>query len=315
MLAPKAQYSLTDAKRYFKEHLSVGEYYSEGQQVLGRWYGKGAEALGLSGVTQSEQFLRLCENQHPQTGERLTLRQKTTRTEIGADGVEREHANRRVFYDFTFSPPKSVSVAAFVGNDQRIIEAHEQAVMTALEQLQIFAATRVRKQGQCSDRTTGDIVAAVFRHDTSRALDPHLHSHCIVIAQCHTGCRRRPLESWRCKTMTCSWRKASVKNMSILPRAGPVELVGIRVSRSRTKPRGDFEIKGVSPELIEKFSKRHREIDRKTTVESAGPPAGRRPGGNLGGDSGEHRAQGTPDRKSERHGAVLALQAIVGWGR
>ncbi len=49
-----------------------------------------------------------------------------------------------------------------------------------MRQLQTFAATRVRKNDQCTDRTTGNIVAAMFRHDTSRALDPHLHSHCIV---------------------------------------------------------------------------------------------------------------------------------------
>ena len=180
MLAPKAQYSLGDAKKYFKEHLSVGDYYAEGQSAAGHWVGKGADDLGLHGITTADQFERLCDNLHPQTGERLTLRQKTTRTEMAADGKEREAANRRVFYDFTFSPPKSVSIAALVGNDARIVEAHEQAVTAALYQLQNFAATRVRKDGQCTDRNTGNLVAAVFRHDTSRALDPHLHSHAII---------------------------------------------------------------------------------------------------------------------------------------
>jgi conjugative relaxase-like TrwC/TraI family protein len=180
MLAAKAQYSLGDAKRYFKEHLCVGDYYTQGQQVLGQWFGKGAEALGLAGVTRSDEFLRLCENLHPHTGERLTLRQNTTRKEIGANGQEQESANRRVFYDFTISPPKSVSIAAFVRNDSRIVEAHEQAVRAALNQLQTFASSRVRKNGQCTDRTTGNLLAAVFGHETSRALDPHLHTHCIV---------------------------------------------------------------------------------------------------------------------------------------
>jgi hypothetical protein len=112
MLSAKAQYSLRNAKEYFEEHLRVGDYYSEGQRVLGEWYGQGVEMLGLSGVPQGEKFVRLCENLHPQTGERLTLRQKTTRRETGQDGEEHENANRRVFYDFTFSPPKSVSIAA-----------------------------------------------------------------------------------------------------------------------------------------------------------------------------------------------------------
>src|SRR6185503_20793873 len=139
MLAAKAQFSLNDARRYFKEHLSVGDYYTEGQQVLGQWFGTGAEELGLTGATRMDEFVRLCENLHPQTGEKLTLRQKTTRIEIGADGKKHEIANRRVFYDFTFSPAKSVSIAALAGDDHRIVEAHEQAVTTALHQLQSFA--------------------------------------------------------------------------------------------------------------------------------------------------------------------------------
>ena len=123
MLAPKAQYNLGDAKKYFKEHLVVGDYYAEGQTVPGQWFGQGAAELGLNGITTADEFTRLCDNLHPQTGERLTLRQKTTRTEMGANGKERETANRRVFYDFTFSPPKSVSIAALVGDDARIVEA------------------------------------------------------------------------------------------------------------------------------------------------------------------------------------------------
>src|ERR1700729_2509240 len=107
MLAPKAQYSLKDAKRYFKEHLGVGDYYAEGQTVSGQWLGKGAADLGLRGVTTAEQFERLCENKNPQTGQKLTLRQNATRIETGKNGVAHETANRRVFYDFTFSPPKS----------------------------------------------------------------------------------------------------------------------------------------------------------------------------------------------------------------
>src|SRR5208283_9428 len=143
MLTTKAQYRLGDAKEYFEEHLCVGDYYTEGQQVLGQWCGQGAEQLGLSGVTGREEFARLCENLHPQTGERLTLRQKTTRREIGEDGQERQTFNRRVYYDFTFSPPKSVSIAALAAGDTRIVRAHEQAVAAALQQLQSFAATRV----------------------------------------------------------------------------------------------------------------------------------------------------------------------------
>ena len=102
MVTAKTQYSLTNAKNYFTEHLCVGDYYEEGQRVAGQWFGLGAERRGLAGKVQAEDFLRLCENQHPSTGETLTQRLKGTRTEHGQVA-----ANRRIFYDFTFSPPKA----------------------------------------------------------------------------------------------------------------------------------------------------------------------------------------------------------------
>ncbi|HUJ11140.1 MAG TPA: MobF family relaxase [Verrucomicrobiae bacterium] len=258
MLPAKAQYSLQDAKKYFQEHLSAGDYYSENQAVAGQWIGKGAKALGLSGATHQAEFVRLCENLHPQTGQRLTLRQKTVRREVGADGTEHQSANRRVFYDFTFSPAKSVSIAALVGQDSRIVEAHEQAVAVALGQLETFAATRVRKKGQCTSRTTSNIVAAVFRHETSRALDPHLHTHCILFNATHD-----PVES--------QWK--ALENHEMLVAIKFIEgLYYHELARSLrrfgyeidNKPRGDFEIRGIAPALIEKFSKRHQEIDQKT---------------------------------------------------
>jgi conjugative relaxase-like TrwC/TraI family protein len=258
MLATKAQYRLANAKEYFKEHLSVGDYYAEGQQVLGQWYGEGAETLGLSGVTHQDEFVRLCENLHPQTGQRLTVRQKTTRIDIGPDGKPRQSTNRRVFYDFTFSPAKSVSIAALVGQDQRIVEAHEQAVTAALNQLQAFASTRVRKSGQCTDRTTGNIVAAVFRHDTSRALDPHLHTHCIVFNATFDPVERR----WKAlQNHDMLFAHKFVENVYYHELARTLRQCGYGIENRR---RGDFEIKGISPALVEKYSKRHQEIDRKT---------------------------------------------------
>jgi conjugative relaxase-like TrwC/TraI family protein len=258
VLAPKAQYSVGDAKRYFREHLCVGDYYTEGERVPGHWFGKGARDLGLSGATTEETFVRLCDNLHPQTGEQLTLRQKTTRAEIDENGIERQVANRRVFYDFTFSPPKSVSIAALAGDDKRIVNAHEQAIATALHQLEIFAATRVRKRGQCADRTTGNFVAAVFRHDTSRALDPHLHSHCVVF-----NATFDPVEKqWKAlQNHDMLAAQKFIENVYYHELARELVKFGYQIEN---KPRGDFEIKGVSPELIERFSKRHRQIDEAT---------------------------------------------------
>src|SRR5208283_3167148 len=130
-------YNLKNAREYFENQLCVGDYYDEGQRVSGEWLGAAAERLGLSGKVRMDDFVRLCENQHPATGETLTQRLNTTRSEEG-----KKAANRRIFFDFTFSPPKSVSLAGFLGEDERIFKAHDRAARVALKNFEDFAATR-----------------------------------------------------------------------------------------------------------------------------------------------------------------------------
>jgi hypothetical protein len=154
ILTAKIQYNLTNAREYFEEHLRVGDYFDEGQRVAGQWVGVAAEDLGLSGKVRADAFLRLCENQHPATDETLTQRLNTVRMNDG-----KEAANRRVFYDFIFSPPKSVSVVPLAVADERIIEAHRQAVRSAIRELESYAATRVRCGGGHGDRSIGNVVA------------------------------------------------------------------------------------------------------------------------------------------------------------
>jgi len=69
VVTAKTQYNLKNAREYFEEHLCVGDYYNEGERVAGEWIGLGAERLGLSGKVRGDDFLRLCENQNPATGE------------------------------------------------------------------------------------------------------------------------------------------------------------------------------------------------------------------------------------------------------
>jgi conjugative relaxase-like TrwC/TraI family protein len=258
MLTMKPQCNLADAKKYFEEHLCVGDYYVEGRSISGQWFGKGAEDLGLTGTTRTEDFLRLCDNLHPQTGERLTQRMKTTRVVVDEDGKSHKTANRRVFFDFTLSPPKSVSIAALVSDDQRIVQAHDGATQIALRQLEFYAATRVRKKGQTSYRTTGNLVGAVFRHDTSRALDPHLHSHCILFNATKDSVENcwKALEPYEMLVA-----KKFVENLYYHELVRALNRFGYCV---QNKSRGDFDIEGVSPELIKRFSTRHEEIDQKT---------------------------------------------------
>jgi conjugative relaxase-like TrwC/TraI family protein len=258
MLTMKAQYSLGNAESYFREHLGVGDYYMKGQTVSGQWIGDGARELGLSGVTTEKEFLNLCNNLHPRTDQQLTPRLNSKRVSVDKDGNVHESANRRVFYDFTLSPPKSVSIAALVGNDQRIIESHDESVQVAMRELQIYAATRVRKQNQYAHRVTGNVVGAVFRHDTSRALDPHLHSHCILFNATRDTVEDRWKALEACEMVTA---QKFVRNVYYHELVRSLQKFGYGIENN---PRGDFEIAAVSKELIDRFSKRHRQIDEKT---------------------------------------------------
>ena len=258
MLSPKTQYNLKNAQEYFEEHLCAGDYYSEGEGIRGQWLGKGAESLGLRGDVGRDEFLALCENQHPKTGKLLTQRRKVSRRDVDESGDERNVANRRVFYDFTLSPPKVVSIAALVGGDERIVEAHARAVSVAMREMEQFASARVRRGGNHSDRQTGNVVAAIFRHDTSRALDPHLHSHCIVFNATQDAVEGR----WKAlQNYEMLRAQKYVENVYYHELARALIGVGYAIENHR---RGDFEIKGVSKALREKFSKRHAEIDEKT---------------------------------------------------
>jgi len=163
--------------------------------------------------------------------------------------------NRRVFYDFTISPPKSVSLAAFLGSDERIFAAHEHAVRSALREFEAFAATRVRVRGEQSDRLTGNFVAALFTHETSRALDPHLHTHCIVFNATHDPVENR----WKAlQNHELLRARKFARNVYYHELARELQTFGYRI---RNQARGDFQIDGVPEELCERFSKRHAQID------------------------------------------------------
>ena len=251
MVTAKTQYNLKNAREYFVEHLCVGDYYDEGQRVSGEWLGLGSERLGLAGKVRADDFLRLCENQHPATGETLTQRLNTTRTKGGKDV-----ANRRIFYDFTFSPPKSVSLAGFLGEDARVIEAHARAATLALREFEAFASTRIRVGGVQHDRRTGNFAAALFTHDTSRALDPHLHTHCIVFNATFDSVENRWTALQNYELLRA---RKFAENVYYHELARELRGFGYRI---RNLPRGDFQIEEIPTELCERFSKRDAEIDK-----------------------------------------------------
>ncbi|MEZ5415453.1 MAG: relaxase domain-containing protein [Opitutaceae bacterium] len=118
------------AVEYFREHMKVGDYLTQEGRVDMVWVGRGAARLGLSGVCQIEEFERLCRGLHPETGDRLMVRNKGS--------------SRRVCYFGQVSPPKDVSLLYLVGGDQRIAQWWDAAVRETLAEIEAATATRVR---------------------------------------------------------------------------------------------------------------------------------------------------------------------------
>ena len=172
---------------YAQRHLQQSDYYDQKRTVEGQWHGRGAELLGLSGKVTSEDFESLRQGLDPSTGEFLRQRQGSDR--ISADGAEQSKA--RSLYDMTFSAPKSVSVMAIVGGDERLIAAHGNAVRETLQEAEKYAATRVRMAGLNENRATGNWVVAAYTHDTSRELDPQLHTHAVAANLTYDGTEGR----------------------------------------------------------------------------------------------------------------------------
>ena len=154
-------------KSFYHNHLSCNDYYSEGEKVVGRWFGNLIYDFNLwNAEVEAETFSLFQKNINPHTMEKLTQR--------NASGGPR-------FFDFQVAAPKSVSVMSLF--DNRLLRAHGKAVLVAMRELETLAAVRLRKGDQVRTNNyeiTGNIIYASFRHDTSRALDPQLHTHNVV---------------------------------------------------------------------------------------------------------------------------------------
>jgi conjugative relaxase-like TrwC/TraI family protein len=241
MFTAVAHKSLADAESYFDEHLAQNDYYAAREIRPGQWIGAGAERLGLKNAVTRQQFCALCENQNPNDGDRLTQRQL-------------KEDKRRVFYDFTCSAPKSVSVLAVTLDDQRLVEAHEESACVAFRELETFAATRVRKQGNQKNRTTANLVAAAFQHNSSRALDPQLHTHFTVFNATFDE-RERGWKALQNGAMFEAIRYGTAVYRNELARR-------LREMGYRTLPaKHGFQIEGVSEAILKRFSKRAQQRD------------------------------------------------------
>lgn len=182
MLTISKPLSSGQAQSYHREEFANAKdnYYTEGDRVSGQWHGQLAAKWGLQGEVDAAQFGRLADGQHPISGEQL-VRFRLPHQHTNAQGEKIKTMEHRAGWDATFSAPKSVSLTALVGGDERVRQAHREAVDVALNELEKYVQARIG--GNRPAETTGQWVAAKFEHDSSRPVGgyaaPQLHTHVV----------------------------------------------------------------------------------------------------------------------------------------
>jgi conjugative relaxase-like TrwC/TraI family protein len=242
-------------------------YWSRDQQGHSEWQGKLAEQWGLLGPVGNEHFARLTEGQHPHTEAQL-VRHQASKTYEGKFGKEVTSVEHRAGWDATFSAPKSVSLTALVGRDERVREAHRESVRVALSELEKYTQARIGNIH--APETTGKFVAATFEHDTARPVDgyaaPQLHTHAVIfnVTERDNG-QTRALQP---QELFASQRYATSVYRSELS----MRLQGLGYELERGK-HGQPEIKGYTKEYLEASSPRREQIKdhlREMGIDGAG---------------------------------------------
>lgn len=241
MLSVAAVRSASGAANYFAKD----DYYTvEGSSEISLWAGEGSETLGLFGEVSKDAFEGILNGVLP-SGEQVAQ-------------VE----NRRAGYDLTFSMPKSASVMAYVAGDKRVLAANMAAVQKTMAWVEKnLAEGRRDVEGRKVPVQTGNLVYALFQHDTSRALDPQGHIHAVI-----ANLTRMPDGKWQALHADKLWSHNSIIGSvyHAFLRSG-LEQIGYQLDMKGKH--GTFEISGVPKPVIEEYSQRRGEIlDRATQL-------------------------------------------------
>ncbi len=225
------------AATYFEKD----NYYAGGSEGPSAWFGAGAGAAGLYGEVGRGEF------------ERLLRGEIDADTELGTyrNGEWRHLAG----WDLTFSAPKSVSLMIALGGDERLIAAHDAAVRTALGWIEREAVvTRIRDGDSIEHVHTGTIMAATFRHDLSRAQEPQVHTHAVVI-----NATRDEQGQWRSLDSRFLYDKGKEAGQRYQHElAARVVELGYEIA---PRPNGTFDLAAVPRDLIDAFSSRAKDVE------------------------------------------------------
>jgi conjugative relaxase-like TrwC/TraI family protein len=266
MLSIKQSESAAGALKYFSEELTRGDYYTSRGELPGQWFGKAAEAIGLSGDVTHDQFAALVNNRDPSTGNRITARD-----------VE----NHRPGYDFTFGAPKTFTLLYnyFLQNAEQekaeaLLASFRESVTETIGDIEDNMQARVRDGGKNANRTTGNIACARFLHFQGRPVeddptkaaandnwtdayaDPHLHEHCFILNMTEDKEYQRK-NKWKAGEFgQLEIDRVYYQALFFDRLAAKMQSLGYAADRQSVS----FELAGVSRDTIEKFSRRSGQI-------------------------------------------------------
>ncbi|WP_418142075.1 relaxase domain-containing protein (plasmid) [Marinobacter sp. MA] len=243
MLSIKALGSAKQAGSYYKDADYYGKNENGEKEVIpSEWVGKGAALMGLEGPVDIKVFQQALEGRLP-TGDTLGRSD-------GKGGLEHKPG-----WDFTFSAPKSVSIMALMGGDERLMAAHKEAVKSAVGYIEDrLVGARNTSEGVSQFVRTENLAAATFTHTTSRALDPQLHTHSVILnATLRNDGQWRSIESR--KMYDPNVAAGQVYRSELAMKA---QELGYTIERGKN---GTFELQEVSQELRDLYSKRRKDIE------------------------------------------------------
>lgn len=258
MLTVSKVASGAEAGKYYPEGQEQNRDYYTSSQAPSEWHGRGAEALGLAGPVTYEQLRDALNGREEVFGRQLGTMKGGEHQRLG--GV-----------DFTFNAPKSVSIMAAdgLGQDKRVVDAHDRAVSAALRHVEDRVSTRIREDGGIRREATGNMAVARFREDFTRPVrdpdaggkavpDPHLHTHCVAINATQSADGQ-----WRSLDTAQFFNESFIKEATLVYRqelARELRDLGYELNVQRD---GSFEIHGVTREAVEAFSRRSEQIEEK----------------------------------------------------
>jgi conjugative relaxase-like TrwC/TraI family protein len=221
-----------------EQYHSKDNYYSQGEGLQNsQWQGSFAAHQGLEGTIHKSDWQQACQGEDPQGNE-----------------LRRKQKNSRAGWDITLSACKSASLKALIDQDERVLEAHRQAVHSTVQYIeQNCIYSQVKDQGQLKREQTQKGQFALFEHDDNRKQEPQLHTHIVILNQtlCKDG-----------KTRTLDSRELFIQKKTIGAYydhtfAHHLKEQGYEIE---WKAAHTFEIKGYQKEQLEAFSGRRQQI-------------------------------------------------------